>query len=80
MMASHFPQESPIGLTIEQAVMAPALTSGVDGWSFSRSIAKIELKGSPVASAPICLSTASAPYCFKTRIAVSTLETDSTPN
>ena len=80
MMAFHLPSLSPTGLTIEQAEMAPALTSGVEGWSFSSRMAMIELKGSPVASAPI-LSRISCPlYWFMARIAVGTFDTDSMPN
>lgn len=52
-MASHLARASPIGLTMLHAAIAPALTSGVEGWSFSSRMAIIELKGSPVASAPI---------------------------
>ncbi len=48
-----------MGCTILQAEMAPAFTSGVDGWSFSNKIAMMELKGKPVASAPIISSTLS---------------------
>jgi len=62
------------------AVMAPALTSGVEGWSFSSRIAMIELNGSPVASAPIFCRIVSAPYCCIARMAVGTFETDSIPN
>ena len=52
-MAFHFPSASPWGSTSEQAAMAPAFTSGVEGRSFSSRIAKMELNGSPVASAPM---------------------------
>ena len=60
--------------------MAPAFTSGVEGWSFSSRMAMIELKGSPVASAPILPSTSWPPYWFMARIAVGTFDTDSMPN
>ena len=43
-----WPSASPVGRIIEQAEIAPAFTSGVEGWSFSSSSAMIELKGSPV--------------------------------
>ena len=78
-MASHFLAESPIGCTILQAEMAPAFTNGVDGWSFSSRIAMIELKGRPVASAPILSNISLAPYWRSARIAVCTLDTDSMP-
>ena len=35
------------GCTMEQADIAPALTNGVEGWSFSNKMAMIELNGSP---------------------------------
>ena len=79
-MAFHLPSLSPTGLIIEQAEMAPAFTSGVEGWSFSSRMAMIELKGSPVASAPILPSTSWPPYWFMARIAVGTFDTDSMPN
>ena len=40
----------------------------------------IELKGSPVASAPIFVSTSSGLYWFIVRMAVGTFDTDSMPN
>ena len=40
----------------------------------------IELKGSPVASAPIFASTSSGLYWFIVRMAVGTFDTDSMPN
>ena len=64
---------------MEQAAMAPALTSGVVGWSFSRRMENTELNGSPVASAPIFSSTISGDHCFIASMAVATLETDSMP-
>ena len=79
-MAFHLPSLSPTGCTIEQALIAPAFTSGVEGWSFSSRIAMIELKGSPVASAPIFVSTSCALYWFIARMAVGTFDTDSMPN
>ena len=39
----------------------------------------IELKGSPVASAPMRSSTSCAPYCCMASSAVGTFETDSMP-
>jgi len=70
VIAFHLPSLSPTGCTIEQALIAPAFTSGVEGWSFSSRIAMIELKGSPVASAPIFVSTSCALYWFIARMAV----------
>ena len=78
-MAFHFPSASPTGLTIEQALMAPALTSGVEGWSFSSRMAMMELKGRPVASAPMRFITFWGPYCSMASSAVGTFETDSMP-
>ena len=78
-MARHLPSASPVGRIIEQAEMAPAFTSGVEGCSFSSSSAMIELKGSPVASAPIRSRISFAPYWFMARIAVGTFDTDSMP-
>ncbi len=79
VIALHFASESPLGSTIEQAHIAPAFTSGVDGCSFSSRIAIMELNGSPVASAPIFCSISSALYWFITRIAVATFDIDSIP-
>jgi len=78
-IAFHLASALPVGLIIEQAEIAPALTSGVEGWSFSSRIAMIELKGSPVASAPIWESTFLALYWFIARMAVGTFDTDSMP-
>ena len=80
MIDFHLPSLSPTGFTIEQALIAPAFTSGVEGWSFSSRIAMIELKGSPVASAPILSSISCALYWFMASIAVGTFDTDSMPN
>ena len=78
-IAAHFASASPVGRIIEQAAMAPAFTSGVEGWSRSSRIAMIELKGSPVASAPILCSSCPAPYCSMASSAVGTFDTDSMP-
>ena len=67
-MAFHLPAESPAGKTIEQADMAPALTKGVEGWSFSNNMANIELNGNPVASAPILFNNTSGPCCHRSDI------------
>ena len=40
----------------------------------------MELKGSPVASAPICFNTPAGVCCIIARIAVGTFDTDSIPN
>ena len=79
LIACHLPSLSPVGRIIEQALMAPALTSGVEGWSFSSRMAITELNGNPVASAPIFSSTSLPLYWFMARTAVGTFETDSMP-
>lgn len=48
-----FPVGIAVGLNKRAGAMAPAFTSGVEGRSFSSRIAKMELNGSPVASAPM---------------------------
>ena len=78
-IASHFAFEFPIGFTMLHAAIAPALTNGVDGWSFSSRMAKMELNGIPVASAPILFKSSSAPHWFITNVAVCTFDTDSIP-
>ena len=80
VMAFHLASESPFGSIIEQAEIAPALTSGVEGWSFSSSMAKIELNGSPVASAPMSLRIPAGVCWIIARMAVGTFDTDSMPN
>ena len=80
VIAFHLASLSPLGSIIEHAEMAPALTRGVDGEWFSSNMAKMELKGRPVASAPIFSSTPSGELCFMARIAVGTFDTDSMPN
>ena len=79
MMAFHFLSELPVGRTMEQADIAPALTNGVEGWSFSNKMAMIELNGRPVASAPIMSNTFCAPYWRRMSMAVCTFDTDSMP-
>ena len=61
-IAFHLASLLPMGCTMLSALMAPAFTNGVEGWSFSSKIAMMELNGSPVASAPIISSTFCAPY------------------